>query len=63
MHTTTPGKAKGKLIKFDQDLMKKMPLNFDGAYSMNVFYEAYMDTNDRWYKARILSCRLARGKL
>lgn len=42
MHTTTPGKGKGKLIKLDQDLMKKLPMNFDGAYSMNNFYQAYM---------------------
>ncbi len=42
MHTTTPGKGKGKLIKLDQDLMKKLPMNFDGAYPMNNFYQAYM---------------------
>lgn len=41
MHTTNQGKAKGKLIKLDQDLSKKMPMNFDGAYSLNNFYLAY----------------------
>lgn len=61
MHTTTPGKGKGKLIKMDQELIKKLPTGFEGAFELNYYYEAYMDTVNKWYKARILSCRLARG--
>lgn len=61
MHTTTPGKGKGKLIKMDQELIKKLPTGFEGALPLNYYYEALMDTSNKWYKARILSCRLARG--
>jgi hypothetical protein len=38
MHTTTPGKGKGKLIKMDQELIKKLPSGFDGAFPLNCYY-------------------------
>ena len=61
MHTTTVGKGKGKLVKMDQELLKRLQSQFEGAYSLGHFYEAFMDSVNKWYKARILSCRLARG--
>ena len=61
MHTTIPGKGKGKLVKMDHEWLRKVPLSFPGALPLNVFYEAFMETADKWYKARILSCRLARS--
>lgn len=63
MHTTTVGKGKGKLVKMDQELLKRLQNQFEGAYSLGHFYEAFMDSVDKWFKARILSCRLARGTL
>ncbi len=59
MHTTTPGKGKGKLIKIDEQLMKKLPTGFEGAYNTSFYYEAYMESVKKWFKARILACRLA----
>jgi hypothetical protein len=61
MHTTTPGKGKGKLVKMDQEAVKRLPSGFEGALPVAFFYEAFVDTVKKWYKARILSCRLARG--
>lgn len=38
MHTTIPGKGKGKLVKMDQELLKKLPTGFEAALGLNLFY-------------------------
>jgi hypothetical protein len=39
--------------------MKKLPTGFEGAYNTSFYYEAYMESVKKWFKARILACRLA----
>ena len=55
------GKGKGLAKKFDLDLQKKMIAQYDGALDNSFFVEAEIDKG-RWLKARILECRLAKGK-
>ena len=55
------GKGKGIAKKFDLEPQKKLIAQYDGALDHNYFIEAHFE-NKYWKKARILECRLAKGK-
>lgn len=60
---TSKGKGKGKGFakKMDLEPQKKLIAQYDGALDNSFFIEAEIEKN-RWLKARILECRLAKGK-
>ena len=53
------GKGKGNGLKLDGDVLKKLNQH-DGALDSSYFVQAQME-NGRWFKSRILDCRLAKG--
>jgi hypothetical protein len=55
------GKGKGLSKKFDIESQKKLIAQKDGSLDKLLYIQAEFE-KDRWIKARILECRLAKGK-
>ena len=60
MASKAKGKGKGKGLKIDADVLKKIVNNHEGALDSSYFVDAQMESG-RWFKSRILDCRLAKG--
>ena len=59
MDVSAFGKCLGKIPKLDNDVWKRLSLTCEGAYDIRFFYDVYYDQSKKWYKGRIMDCRLS----
>ncbi len=63
MDNSVLSKTRNKMVKFDNDMWRRLDITYENSLDNRYFYEMYFDITEKWYKGRIIDCRLTPGKV
>ena len=61
MNSKLEGKIGRLELKLNKELKQQLSLGREIAVDKTYYFEAQMKHSEKWYKARVLDCRLSKG--